>query len=366
MKLIFRYLLREYLAVLGYCLLAFASLLVVVDLFDHVGTFFEKKAPLAQIGLYYVFLLAASLEYLAPAALLLCTLYTLWQFTRHNEVTAMRMGGVGMVRVMLPFLLVGLAFTAAAGAIKETVTPRANRQMKEVLAKANSKSSFDVYDMAHYNSMGRRQWLIHKLDVRNPSRLYRVKVVCERPDGTRFQEIMAGEACFLDGQWWFRDVRIQEFDENENPVRLAPGAAPAAVRPLREMPFLDERPADFVNEIVNWDFLSGRAIYRYLQRHPDLSPRDRAQKWLTFHQRVALPWASFIVTLFAVPAGVRGGRRSALAGVFLTVSFFFGFYALMQVGTFLAMRQLVSPWLGAWLSNIVFLAVGTGLVARIR
>jgi hypothetical protein len=82
--------------------------------------------------------------------------------------------------------------------------------------------------MAHYNSMGRRQWLIHKLDLCDPARLYRVKVVRERPTGTRYQELVAAEADWLDGQWWFRDVKVQDFDEHENPVRLAQGAGEGA------------------------------------------------------------------------------------------------------------------------------------------
>jgi lipopolysaccharide export system permease protein len=90
------------------------------------------------------------------------------------------------------------------------------------------------------------------------------------------------------------------------------------------------------------------------------------RKELTLHQRMATPLAGFVAALFAIPAGVRGGRRSAMAGVILTVASFFGFYALMQVGAFLALRQWVAPWLGAWLSNIVFLGVGSIMVSRVR
>ena len=50
----------------------------------------------------------------------------------------------------------------------------------------------------------------------------------------------------------------------------------------------------------------------------------------------------------------------------IALAFFLGFYALTQIGMFVGKREILQPWLGAWLSNIVFLAAGMLMVWRMR
>ena len=69
-----------------------------------------------------------------------------------------------------------------------------------------------------------------------------------------------------------------------------------------------------------------------------------------------MPWACIIVTLFGIPAGAKGGRQSALTGIFLALGFFFGFYLLMHIGIFVGKRDTGAPWFWAWLPNVVFFA----------
>jgi lipopolysaccharide export LptBFGC system permease protein LptF len=107
-------------------------------------------------------------------------------------------------------------------------------------------------------------------------------------------------------------------------------------------------------------------MVRYLKEHKGSSGKDIAQRKVELHRRLAMPWACLIVTLFGIPAGSKSARQNALSGVFLAVGFFLAFYFLNQVGAFLGIKEVISAWLGAWLSNIVFMIVGIWLMVRIR
>jgi lipopolysaccharide export LptBFGC system permease protein LptF len=145
------------------------------------------------------------------------------------------------------------------------------------------------------------------------------------------------------------------------PVAALPGRDP-----VMEMDRFSERPSDFVHEVRPWDFLTSREMARYLRRHPGLSPRELAEKRVKLHGRQAMPWACLVVTLFAVPAGARTGRQSALVGVFLAVACFFLFYAAEHVGMYVGIRQWVTPWVAAWLPNLGFLVGGAYMLFRAR
>ena len=365
MKLLDRYLLREYLVPITYCLLAFCMVFIIYDLFDHLSNFIQARTPVLLVARYYLCKLTPNLEFLIPAALLLATLYTLWQLSRNNELTAMRSNGVGLNRIMAPLLLVGLVFTILTAVLKEAVAPGAARwatdfydnDFKPVEAKLH-------HNQHYYNSIGRRQWHIGRFDLKRPDTLYRVTVDQERENDIPAWTIAAKQAQWLDGEWWFFDVFRQEYNEFGYPVGT--GEKLPGSRLGKAFDAFTENPMDFVDEVCLWEQLSTAEMLRYLRVRPNMSDEEIARKRFDIHSRLAMPWACLIVTLFGIPAGARHGRQSALTGVFIAVGFFFAFYALMQVGVLLGKGRLIWPWLGAWLSNIVFLTAGLQMVKNMR
>lgn len=365
MKIVDKYLLRELLVSVLYCLAAFYLLYIVYDLFDNLARFIEAATPVSIVLRYYGALLLAVFEYLAPASLLLGTLYTLWQLTRHNELTAMRASGVGFLRIMTPFLAVGFVVSILTGVLKETVTlPAAQWAADLAVTRFEAEKPRMVEHLAYYNSRDRRLWLIEQMDLKRPGTLIRPRVTLERDDGTRKREIVASRAEWLDGQWWLFDPRVQEFGPDDNPI--GPFRPPAVSEHLKEMPQLGERPAEFANEIKSWEFLTLFDMLAYLRTHAHLSDEALIHKRFDLHQRIAMPWACFIVTLFGIPAGVLAGKHHAITGVFLALSFFLGFYALSQIGVFLGKRGEIPVVAAAWLSNLVFLAAGIIMIRRVK
>lgn len=367
MKLMDKYLLREHLAAVFCCLAGFLLLFVVYDLFERLSRLLEAAVPFLLIVRFYLALVLPRLNILVPASLLLATLYTLWRMSRHNELTAFRACGVGLRRILLPFLAVGIAASLLSWLAEETVGPRATRWAYEFRTNGYRPVVRDrMEDLTFYHHSGRRWWKIGSVGLDTPHRLHDVQVGLERPDGSRLADLRADKAEWLDGQWWFYKPRVQAYDERDNPVGV-PSSPLAGLDGALEIRFLNERPVDFINEGTSEEeYLSSMAILRYLRTHPGLSGRARAEMRLEVQRRMAMPWACFVVTLFGIPTGLRGSRHSAVASVFLAIALFLGFYGVMQAGVFLAMTQAVLPWVGAWLPNIVFSVAGLRMMTTME
>ncbi len=367
MRLMDRYILREYLTPLVYCLGTFIMFYVVWDLFANLGEIIEAKTPALLIARYYGCLMLPTLEYLAPASLLLATLYTLWQLTRNNELTAMRSSGVSLYRIMVPFLAVGVVFSIVTGVVKEAVAPSAARWAHEFSESDFTRQTLReaVSDYPFANSLDHRQWRIGRIDLRDAKRLRDVSVTQERPDGSRLKRWIAGHAEWLDGEWWFFDARVQHFDSEDRPIGTP---EPLGVHKSAGvcMPHLTEGPRDLQIASKPAEFLSGREILHFIRTHPNISEQRMIEKVVDFHGRTAMPWACFILTLFAIPTGGRNSRQSVITGIFLAIALLLGFYGLNVCGVFLGKRQILAPWLGAWLSNIVFLITGLFMLLRMR
>ena len=99
MRLLDRYLLREFLVPLGFCLGGFLILWIAFDLFGQLHWLQEQGLSVLEIGEYYCFKSPEFLILVLPVALLLAMLYTLTNHARHNEITAIRAAGVSLVRL---------------------------------------------------------------------------------------------------------------------------------------------------------------------------------------------------------------------------------------------------------------------------
>ena len=133
MKIIDRYMLKEYLVPLGYILGSFCMLYIVLDLFNQFPNFVEAKAPIWDVFIYYGYYLFAVngfvpfIVVILPIALLLAALYTLTMFARHNELTAMCASGVSVRRLMTPLMTVGFCASLFGAMAQETLGPMASR-----------------------------------------------------------------------------------------------------------------------------------------------------------------------------------------------------------------------------------------------
>jgi lipopolysaccharide export system permease protein len=370
MKVIDRYMLRQYLIPLGYLVSAFCLLYLVLDLFDRFPDFVEAKAPVRDILFYYgCYLFAVNgfvpfIVVILPIALLLAALYTLTMFARHNELTAMCASGVSVRRLMGPLLGVGFCASLFAAVIQETVGPTATQWVSayNTRMKHNDPAVDLVYNYIYHTGASRRQWEIGTFNKRDPANLENVKIVQERVDGTLETHTFAKRAEWLDGTWWLHEMRMQEFNALGDPI--GPISLPSE-KPV-EAPEYDETPQDFLNELQKTDFLSSWDMWRFIASRPNLTGAALARRMVDIHARLAMPWSCMVLILLSLPATAGGVRRPALRSVGFGLVALFGFYFLVNAGMILGKREIIWAWLGGWMPNMVFLAVGGFLTWRLR
>lgn len=359
--------LKQFVVPVAYCIVTFTMIFVLFDLFDDLPKFREAQTPFGLICTYYGYMILTGLDYLLPASLLLGSLYALWQMARHHEVMAMRSSGLSLTRIMLPLLGAGFLLSLSMFAIKENISAHAAQWVAEFKERQRSDMpSFKIHrNVAFFNSIDRRDWVVGTFDEEYPYRFENVRILEERPDRTRMREWQVLRAEYLDGQWWFYGAQYRLFDEADQPVG---GWIPPEqdINHIEQAPFTKESAKDFIISVRPWEYLSTREMLHYLQSHPRLSEKAREKYRYDVHARLAAPWACLVVILLGIPAGVNSGRRDALSGILTTLGLFFGFYALGQLGMVIGRSSTFPAWSGAWLTNIVFMSAGIYMLWKLR
>jgi lipopolysaccharide export system permease protein len=361
-KIIDRYLLRQFLVPLAYCFAAFTMVYVIFDLFNNLTDFIQGQTPLLSVLRFYLMMVPASLTYIMPVSLLLAVLWSLSGLTKNNELTAMRACGVSMGRLMAPLAAVGLVAALMVTAVNETVGSYAAYWTRQFVRAQLREDKMGVYvygPLAYHNQTSRRTWMIHRYNTLTHE-MQNVEVIQHDARGMDAYKILAPRATRIDGRWWFEDLKHQVYDEFGHP-RGAPRS-----EALREMAEMTELPEDFANEVKEPEFLSAAELIKFIRTHPQMS-RDAVQRFMVdFHSRLALPWGCLIAVLFGIPFGNMTGRKGALRGVLLCVLMFFSSWVLVSIGLWAGKKGFLAPWIAGWGPILVYLGIGTRMAARIR
>lgn len=373
MRILSRYVLREFLTPVAYCFLAFASLHLIFELFGEIDKIFQTKPPVIYILKYIGGFLAHDLQWLITPSLLLGGLYAMWQLSRHSEITAMRASGIGFKTIVSPMLGVAIILSILTFVCSEFYSPRAIYEA-EIIKNSGFKTDagLSLANVPYNNVAKRRDWQIGQfLTVDNT--IKDVRITWTDEGGYKEQVLSARSGAFRDGIWWFQDVTVSKFSPNaiqEDPSKQTPYWTYS--RDLMVMPELDERPRDFIVEHTqqgvnpSLEMLSIRDMIRYLGVRPGLADKVRRTWVYEIINRFVAPLAAFFITLFAVPAGLATGRQSVFVGVVMAILLFIGYYALTLFCGVQAKGGVIPIWFGVTFPNLVILSAGIYLFRKHR
>jgi lipopolysaccharide export system permease protein len=375
MRLLDRYLFRELLTPLAYCLGGFLIFWISFDLFTNLEKFQDRKLHLLDVIALETAKTPDSMVTILPVALLLGLLYALTHHSRYNEITAMRAAGVSLWRICVPYFVVGLAASAALFALNEWCVPRGLNWEYHILSRYVQKPDDpdvknDFRNFGFTNARAHRTWFVGEYDKKNAEML-RLQVDWTLPDGSS-RRLYADRVIRTNGVWTFFNAR--EFS-------LAGASAPLLPSwqtNVLAMPEFDETPDEIESEIkINsyQNFRTSRKadipladIFAYLRLHPNLSRADARWLFTKFYGRLAAPWTCLVVVLIAIPFGAASGRRNLFFGVAGSIFICFSFFVIQSISLAVgsAPNGHLPAWLAAWLPNLIFGAMGLILTARVR
>lgn len=357
MRILTRYILREFLIPFGYCLAGFVSIYVLFELFGSFSRMMESEASVSLVARYLAAFLSPYFHYLVPAALMLATLYTMWSFCRHSEIIAMRASGVSFIAIVKPLLAVSVLSAAAVAWVNEVYVPRYAHWANQLKNERFSAEKIERADNIVYrNSAEERTWNINEVLDMEGRRLKDVRVTIDRPGGARLKNITAARAEFLDGQWWFHEPQIQHYDVSGQEIATpSPEMDALGFRCFSEF---TEIPSDFILQNRPWRYNSVADRRRYIEKHADLTEKARAELVYDTWAQIVSPLACIIITLFAIPAGIASGRQSVFKGILGALGMFFAFYGFTIACMIVAKNGWVNPIAAAVAPDVVFLALG--------
>jgi lipopolysaccharide export system permease protein len=353
-----RYLVREYLVLMGIGLAVAATLFVVIDLLQTLDRFIRIKPPLLYVFEHFLYRVPAALHDGLPVVTLVATIFLFLALARYHELTAMKAAGMSLYRVALPVLLVGLGVAVVSGLFQEIVLPRLNELGDEV-----DRVKIRGQLPRHLQSR-ERLWLrasdsrFYRIELLAPGTgdMYGMTVLEVDPTFRLLSRLDARRAHVSPEGWELTDGAFREFGP-KGEVSTIPFAMTALD--------MQEELEDFTKIHKPIGAMSYWELRDYISRLE--ATGFQVKKYLVeLYSKLSFPLVNMIMVLVAIPFSLQSPRGGRLFGVGLAIAIMAGYLVVHYIALAFARADLLPPLLAAWTANIIFLGLGTSLFLRAR
>src|SRR5436190_6120726 len=213
MRLLDRYVIRNFLQVYLYCIAGFISIWLIFDISDNISTFIDEHISVLLAVRYYATQVPRVLIILLPVSLLLSLLFALGRMSRANEIVSMLTAGVSLLRVLLPLIGIGLLTVAASMALNYSLAPHAELARKLFLSEAHARPARNIQGQVFRNRSDLRTWFVQNFRL-GDNTFNNIQVLQQDAKDNIVTSYVAGRAYYRPASktWDLENVRLTHYD----------------------------------------------------------------------------------------------------------------------------------------------------------
>ena len=355
MRLLDRYVIRNFLQAYIYCIAGFLSIWLIFDISDNISTFIDEHFGFGLTVRYYATQVPQVFIILLPVALLLALLFSLGRMSRSNEIVSMLTAGISIPRLLTPLIAMGLVTVVASFALNYELAPHAELAKKNFIATARAHE-VTVQGQIFRNRTDLRTWFIQSF--RPGHNIFNnVQVLQQDAHDNIVENYLTPRATYHSETktWEFENVKVVRYDAAGN-------ITDEKMLPSLKIDHWSETPFRLGSANVRAEFLSVPELHDYLHFNSDFPVTLLAPFRTHFQYRIALPWTCLVVVCIAAPLGIGYSRRGVLASVASAVILVFSMNFLTHLFLALGEGDRISALVAAWTPNLIFTIIGMYLL----
>lgn len=357
MKLLDRYILRNFMQVYFYCIAGFFSIWLIFDISDNISTFLDEHLSLTRVLHYYFTQIPQIFVILLPVSLLLALLFCLSRMSRANEIVSMLTAGISLPRVIWPLMLMGLVTSLAVAGLNYSLSPHADLARRTFEEETHSRRGYKgVIGQIFRNRADNRTWFIQSFRP-HENVFNSVQVLQQDSRDNITRDYLANKATYHpeNKTWELELAKVVDYDATGNILK-------SRFLPSFVIKDWSETPFRLASANVRADSLSVPELRDYLYYNSDFPPVLLAPFATHLQYRYALPWSCLVVVFIAAPLGVGFSRRGILSSVATAILLVFAMNFLTHLFLALGEGFRIPAWFAAWTPDILFAIIGAYLL----
>jgi lipopolysaccharide export system permease protein len=376
MRIIDRYMLRQFCQVYFICFFSLTGLYVVIDAFGNLDEFLayaeEEGGLLGIMAQYYGYRSLSFFDRISGVLALISAMFTITRIQRHQEMTALLAAGIPTFRIIAPVVIAAGSVSLLAAANREIVLPKARDELThnaQDLQGTVGRAVQPRYD--NTTDILLRAGKAYKLERRlnEPSFIL-------PPELARYGKNLQGQDAIYKQPEGDRPAGWL-FSEVKSPVEILTGEDLLLDgRPIIFSPHQHDwlKPKEcFVASELNFDLLaSGSGWYTYSStadlirslRSPSLDIGNDVR--VALHTRFVQPMLDVTLLFLGLPLILSRNNRNVFKAIGLCVAVAAAFMIVVIGCQYLGSSYLVSPAKSVWLPLMIFVPLAVAISDSLR
>ena len=349
LTIIDRYIIKKFLGTFFFALLLIICIAVIFDIAEKIDDFMEKKAPLTAIIFNYYF------NFIPYFAVLFSSLFTFIavifftsKMAYNTEIIAILNSGMSFRRLMYPYLLSAAFLSAFSLALSNYILPAANKKRLAFEERYLRSKPYD-YTKQNIHKQIEPGIFIYMRNFTNATETGWQFSMEKFNDKKLISKLMADYVRWdtLKHKWTAYNVYIRDIDGMKEKITKKDRADTT----FRIGPEEFKRRENYV------DAMSFGELTRYINTLQMQGSDNLSTYIIEKEKRMAYPFSTFILTMIGVTLSTRKVRGGIGVQIGAGLGLSFGYILFMQFSSQFAINGTLSPFLAAWIPNIIFAVV---------
>ncbi|MFN8336588.1 MAG: LptF/LptG family permease [Cyclobacteriaceae bacterium] len=381
MKLLDRYILRQFLSTYVFVVALLLAVITVIDLTEKTDKYAKAQLGFIEILGYYGNFLPWIAGLITPITVFIATVYVTAKMAGHTEIVAILSSGVSFRRLLLPYfigaaLIAGVSFWLNGWIIPNSNKSRLAFELEYLKPKTNS--SFRNIHM----QVSKNVFLY--LQSYNSSSDKGYQFTLERFKNRKLIEKLTARRIEWDttkNKWTLYDWEVTQINDIFEPASLKPDSTQkvdSLVNPPLDTKITKEilktgktpldttlaiHPNEFDNDYRKYDGLTLTELNKYIKTLKSRGSAGIDVYEVEKYTRFASPFSIFILTFMGVIVSSRKSRGGTGAQIALGFALSFVFILFFMMFRTFAEAGSLPPAISVWIPAIIFGAI-SGVMYR--
>lgn len=354
LTIIDKYIIRKFLGTYIFSIILIISIAVVFDVNEQLDKFLRNDAPLKAILFdYYLNFIPYYVNLFSALFVFISVIFFTSKLADNSEIIAMLSTGMSFKRLMKPYMISAAIIAIISFVLTAFIIPPANTvritfqnkyiRNKEVTYAERIQVQIEPGVIAYFNRYDNRD----KMGFNFSLDKFDGQQLVSRLTATRIQYDSAYH-------WKIFDYTIREFEGMRE--RITSGSQIDTT--------LTIVPSDFLISANDFEQMTTPQLYKHIQRQKEKGIGNIQGFEIEYHKRFASIASAFILTIIGASLSsrkIKGGMGLNIGiGLLLSVSYIM----FMTISSTFAVSGLVSPFIAAWIPNIIFVGIAAFLYRK--
>ncbi|HAR37809.1 MAG TPA: hypothetical protein DCS09_04100 [Porphyromonadaceae bacterium] len=355
MRRLDRYIIKKFLGTYIFMIALIISIAVVFDINEKTDKFMTKNASLHDIIFhYYLNFIPFYTNLFSPLFVFLAVIFFTSKMANNSEITAILSNGIGFKRLMKPYMISALVIAVFAFVFGSYVIPPANATRIEFEQTYIDPRKRKTGDMDIQFKVGPGT-IVYFGNFDMPSKTgYNFSM--DYFDSLQLMSRLTARSIRYDSafHWTINDYQIRDFDGLKETITQ--GSSLDTI--------LQIVPNDFIIANSDHQMMTSPQLRKYVKSQKERGMGNIQSFQIEYHSRIASVFSAFILTIIGASLSARKvkGGMGLNIGIGLVVSM--GYILFMTVSSTFAVKGSMSPFVAAWIPNIIFLLIAMYLYKR--